>query len=80
MAAQLEYRKTFGDSRLGMVAFLGAGDVYRNVGDFKLGNLRPNFGVGLRFLLDKTENLNIRLDWGFGDSSNNVYLNIAEAF
>lgn len=80
LAGQLEYRKTFGDSRYGMVAFVGGGDVYRNLGDFNFKNIRPNFGLGLRFLLDKKENLNIRLDWGFGDDSNNIYLNIAEAF
>ncbi|WP_050858529.1 BamA/TamA family outer membrane protein [Aquimarina agarilytica] len=80
LAGQVEYRKQFKNSRIGMVAFLGTGDVARNVSNFKLNNLRPNVGVGLRFLLDRTENLNIRLDWGFGDSSNNVYLNLAEAF
>ncbi|NHF58134.1 BamA/TamA family outer membrane protein [Flavobacteriaceae bacterium TP-CH-4] len=80
LAGQLEYRTTFGDSRYGMVAFVGGGDVNSNLGDFKLGNIRPNFGIGLRFLLDRSENLNIRLDWGFGEASNNLYLDIAEAF
>ena len=80
LAGQVEYRKNFKNSRFGLVAFAGTGDVYNSLDDFKISNLRPNFGVGLRFLLDKKENLNIRFDWGFGDSTNNVYLNIAEAF
>jgi len=80
MAGQVEYRKTFKDSRFGMVAFVGTGDVFNKIDQLKVKNLRPNFGVGLRFLLDKEENLNIRADWGFGDNSNNLYLNIAEAF
>ncbi|UZO81550.1 outer membrane protein assembly factor [Aquimarina sp. ERC-38] len=80
LAGQVEYRKHFKNTRWGMVAFAGAGDVYGNLNEFKINNLRPNFGVGVRFLLDKVENLNIRVDWGFGDASNNVYLNIAEAF
>ena len=80
LAGQVEYRKSFKKSRYGFVIFAGAGDVYKSLNDFKLSDLRPNYGIGLRFLLDKKENLNIRLDWGFGDSSNNLYLNIAEAF
>lgn len=80
LAGQVEYRKNFKNSRFGLVAFAGTGDVYNSLDDFKFSNLRPNFGIGLRFLLDKKENLNIRFDWGFGDSTNNVYLNIAEAF
>ena len=80
LASQVEYRNRIKKSRWGYVVFAGAGDVYNNVEELKLKNIRPNFGVGLRFMLDKTENLNVRLDWGFGDSSNNIYLNIAEAF
>ncbi|MGB3775335.1 MAG: BamA/TamA family outer membrane protein [Leeuwenhoekiella sp.] len=80
LAGQMEYRKTFGESRWGAVAFLGAGDVYRDVGKFQFKNLRPNYGMGLRFLVDRAEQLNVRLDWGFSPSSNYVYLGIAEAF
>lgn len=79
-AGQMEYRKTFGDSRWGAVAFLGAGDVFNAVRDFKFKNLRPSYGAGVRFKLDKTENLNLRLDYGFGNESNFLYFTIAEAF
>lgn len=80
LAGQVEYRKRFGDSRWGAVAFVGGGDVYGNLDEFKFGNLRANYGAGLRFMLDKTENLNIRFDYGFGQNSNYFYLSIAEAF
>ena len=80
LATQVEYRKNFKDSRFGAVAFIGTGDVYNNVKDFKFGDLKPNYGAGLRFKLDKTENLNIRFDWGFGRGTNSFYLSIAEAF
>ncbi|QYJ67893.1 BamA/TamA family outer membrane protein [Flavobacterium litorale] len=80
LAAQAEYRKRFGESRFGAVAFVGAGDVYNSVDDFQFKNLRYNFGAGLRFMVDRLEKLNIRLDWGFGQSSNYIYLGIAEAF
>ncbi|WP_299767269.1 BamA/TamA family outer membrane protein [uncultured Dokdonia sp.] len=80
VAGQMEYRKSFGDSRWGAVAFVGAGDVANRVPDFKLSNFRPNYGAGVRFKLDKTENLNLRFDYGFGQNSNYFYFTIAEAF
>ncbi|MBP2831112.1 BamA/TamA family outer membrane protein [Aquimarina sp. U1-2] len=80
LATQVEYRKRFGQSRWGAVAFVGAGDVYSNIDTFKFKNLKPNYGAGLRWMLDKSEHLNIRLDWGFGNGTNNLYLGIAEAF
>lgn len=79
IAFQAEYRRTlFG--RLGGVVFIGAGDVEDDLGDFRLRRFRPSAGFGLRFLLDKRENLNLRFDWGFAKGTNNYYLNIAEAF
>ena len=80
LATQVEYRKRFGESRWGAVAFLGTGNVYNDVKDFQFQTLKPNYGLGLRWMLDKSENLNIRFDWGFGQGTNNVYLSIAEAF
>ena len=80
IAGQMEYRKTFGDSRWGAVAFLGGGDVYNSLGEFKFENFRPSYGAGVRFKLDKTENLNLRFDYGFGQDSNFFYFTIAEAF
>lgn len=81
LATQLEYRKTFKNSRFGAVAFVGTGDVYHNVDEFRFDNLKPNYGIGLRFALDQSERLNLRLDWGFGsDGTNSFYLSIAEAF
>lgn len=80
IAGQMEYRKSFGDSRWGAVAFLGGGDVSNAVSGFKLKNFRPNYGAGIRFKLDKTENLNLRFDYGIGQDSNYFYFTIAEAF
>ncbi|WP_231959448.1 hypothetical protein [Nonlabens sp. Hel1_33_55] len=80
VAAQAEYRKTFKDSRIGAVAFIGTGNVYRNIDEFQFKDLKPNYGFGVRYKLDESENLNIRLDWGFGRGTNEIYLGIAEAF
>lgn len=79
IAAQAEYRFNL-TGRLGGVAFVGVGDVAPKIQDFAFKNLRGSVGFGIRFLLDRREDLNIRADWGFGNNTNNYYLNIAEAF
>lgn len=79
LAGQVEYRLPL-FSRFGMVAFAGIGDVAGRVRDFKLENIRASIGVGLRFKIVPTENLNIRMDFGVTDEDQNFYLNIAEAF
>ncbi|AZQ45241.1 hypothetical protein EJ995_11400 [Nonlabens ponticola] len=80
VAAQMEFRKNFKNTRLGAVAFVGTGSVFNNIADFQFGALKPNYGFGVRYKIDKTENLNLRLDWGFGRGTNEIYLGIAEAF
>ena len=80
LATQIEYRKNFKDSRWGLVGFAGTGDVYNNVAEFQFKNLKPNYGMGARFMIDKKENLNLRFDVGFGKGTNGFYLGIAEAF
>ncbi len=80
LAGQVEYRKTFKNSRFGAVVFVGGGDVYNEVQDFQFKNLKPTYGAGLRFKIDKEENLNLRFDVGFGRGSNEFYLGIAESF
>ncbi|NQZ77365.1 MAG: BamA/TamA family outer membrane protein [Ekhidna sp.] len=77
--AQVEYRRDI-KGRLGAVAFVGAGDVAERVADFSFSDMKPSLGFGLRFLLDKREDLNVRFDWGFGEGTDNYYLNVAEAF
>ena len=80
LAGQMEYRKSFGDSRWGAVGFLGAGDVANSISNFNLKSIKPSYGAGIRFKLDKTENLNLRLDYGIGKGSSHFYFTIAEAF
>lgn len=79
---QLEYRwQTW--ERIGFVFFGGMGDVLNNLELVNLRNLKYNAGIGLRLKIVKSENLNIRFDYGFGlgpSRDNNFYLGIAEAF
>ncbi len=80
---QTEYRwQAF--TRFGFVFFTGAGDVFSNFKeDVSLQNMKFSLGTGLRIKIVKSENLNIRLDYGFGlgpSPDHNFYLGIAEAF
>lgn len=79
LAAQIEYRAQILDL-LGAVVFFGIGDVAPNPRSFDLRDFKPSFGAGLRFMIVKDENLNIRFDYGFGRKTRNYYFNIAEAF
>ncbi len=67
--------------RFGMVVFAATGRVGSKTSDlFVLERLKPSFGTGLRYAIDKKEKLNLRLDAGFGRRSNGLYFNITEAF
>ena len=79
---QAEYRwNTF--ERLGFVFYTGAGDVYNRKNSITIDTFKFNVGTGLRLKIVKSENLNIRVDYGFAfgnEFESNLYLGIAEAF
>lgn len=77
---QAEYRWTPAVWRLGVVGFLGFGDVVDKVAHFKLSDFKYSVGFGLRYILNKEQNLNIRLDFGFGNGTSGVYITGGEAF
>lgn len=79
MATQVEWRQKL-TNRWGAVAFVGVGNVAPTLDEFDFGTLRTSFGVGIRYLVDKEENLNLRLDFGTGNEKTNYYFKIAEAF
>jgi hypothetical protein len=67
--------------RFGAVVFAAAGRVGPTFGDLiTLKGLKPSFGAGVRYAIDKKEKLNLRLDYGFGQRSSGFYFNITEAF
>jgi hypothetical protein len=63
-------------SRLGFVAWTGAGSVAESMANLKY--WLPNGGFGLRFELQKR--MNIRIDYGFGVESSAFYISFNEAF
>ena len=76
---QIEYRKMFW-WRLGAVAFWGVGDVAKKFNDLHLPELKYSYGFGLRYAFDEKENLNVRMDIGFGKNTSGVYFSLEEAF
>ena len=77
---QLEYRQYFW-WKFGFVVFAGVGDVANDVTKFKLNDFKLSFGAGLRFLFNKEEKINLRVDLGFGNDGNSgIYFGIEEAF
>jgi len=80
VAFQTEFRVPV-KGRWGFTTFAGVGRVGSSLGDaLQFSNLKPSFGVGLRYALRPKEKLNLRIDAGFGKQSQGTYINIGEAF
>jgi hypothetical protein len=78
-AAQAEFRVRL-TNRWGFVAFAGAGDVSGDFPGFRLADIKPSFGLGVRFMLDTDELLNVRADFARGRDTDGLYFNAKEAF
>jgi outer membrane protein assembly factor BamA len=77
---QAEYRWVPVAWRLGVIGFVGFGDVADKLGNFKLDNFKHTYGLGLRYIFNKEQGINIRLDFGFGKGTSGFYFTAAEAF
>lgn len=66
--------------RLGAVVFAGYGGVADKIINYSISNFKYTYGGGLRFLLDKNQKINLRLDAAFGKETKGYYLTIGEAF
>lgn len=65
---------------LGVAVFGGIGSVAKSVDQFKTNNIHFNYGLGLRIRVNKKENTNIRIDYGFTKDSRGLYVVFGEAF
>lgn len=65
-------------SRLGCVAWGGAGTVFSDWKDIRRNRILPNYGVGLRF--EAKHNVNLRVDCGFGRHTWGFVVQMKEAF
>jgi hypothetical protein len=79
VATQVEYRRQLTED-FGAVAFFGLGNVTDVVSNFDFRNLKNSIGIGGRYMLDKKDRMNLRMDVGFGNGHPNFYIAVAEAF
>lgn len=83
LVAQTELRYRLSD-RFGVVGFVGAGEVFKS--SFSFGQLKPNYGGGMRYFFDIEKGLSIRADYGIGQQrpgetrQSGFYVGLGEAF
>jgi len=80
LVLQAEYRWVPVFWRLGLAVFAGLGDVAASPGRFDLGRLEYSYGLGLRFVIDPKQRINLRLDYGIGKGTSGFYFTATEAF
>ncbi len=79
VAAQAEYRMPL-FWRLSVSGFGGYGDVAHDITDFRIKDLKYSVGFGIRFMIDRKTQSNIRLDIAVGKNSAYPTIAIGEAF
>jgi hypothetical protein len=83
IAGQTELRYRIND-RIGIVGFLGTGEVAHNM--FAISALKPNYGGGLRYFFDTEKGLSIRADYGVGEKApgearqSGFYIGLGQSF
>ncbi len=77
--AQTEYRFPL-IWRLGLTVFGSVGEVSHDFSDLSLNNLKYAVGSGLRFKLDRKENINARFDFAWTRMGPEFYIAWGEAF
>jgi outer membrane protein assembly factor BamA len=65
---------------IGIAAFCGIGSVAGKLKDLWKHEVHYNYGAGIRLRMNKIENTNIRIDYGFTKDSQGLYIVFAEAF
>ena len=78
-AGQVEYHSPY-IWRFSVVAFAGAGDVFRDASTLEKIRIKPAGGIGLRFRLFRDRRMNLRLDLAAGKDDHGLYVGILEAF
>ncbi len=64
----------------GGVAFIASGRVADKINNLFSGSYHTGYGLGLRYFINKKDNLVLRLDTAFGHNSRGIYFTFAEAF
>ncbi len=77
LSAQAEYRFDI-YWRFAAAVFAGGGSVASSLQKFN--SIKPSYGTGIRFLIDKIENTYFRIDYALGQNSDGFYISFGEAF
>jgi outer membrane protein assembly factor BamA len=77
---QLEFRLPI-VWRFGFATFGGLSNLYSNVSNLKITDTKYNTGFGIRFMVDKKDKTNLRLDYAIGNDRNSgFYVSFGESF
>ncbi|MFC2125921.1 hypothetical protein ACFLU5_14045 [Bacteroidota bacterium] len=77
---QVEYRLNM-IWRFGLATFGGLSMIYSDYTNINQDNFKPNAGIGLRFLVDRKENTNLRFDYAIGSKGQSgFYVSFGESF
>lgn len=77
---QLEFRMPL-FWRFGLASFGGLSNLFPSFSDFNLTKTKFNAGLGLRFLVDKKDKTNLRIDYAVGNKHNSgFYISFGESF
>ncbi len=79
ISLQTEYRLTI-YRRWGIAVFAGLGDVFLKTTDLAFSKLKYSAGAGMRFKIDRKENINLRLDYAISNNTSGFYVVFGEAF
>ncbi len=80
MALQAEYRMPV-YKFFGLTFFASTASISNSEGKIEWGKFKPNYGIGLRFMINKRDKVNLRFDYGFADyGQSDAVLDITEAF
>ncbi len=79
VATQLEYRLVL-PWRLGLVGFGGVGAVAPGGVQWRIDQLLPSGGTGIRYMLSKKYHVNLRTDFGWGKDNFTWSVGVGEAF
>jgi outer membrane protein assembly factor BamA len=77
---QMEYRVLPVWWRIGLVGFFSVGDVSDKLGHFNLNSFKYTGGFGIRYIWNREDKLNIRIDFAWGQGASGFYITLKEAF
>ncbi len=67
--------------RFGAAVFGGVSKLYPEFNKLSFNNIKPNYGAGVRFVIDRKQNINLRFDYALAsDGQDGFYVSFGESF